>query len=52
MNDEQLVELVSVATDIATWHVLITTHSKTTRGAGDAMRRTVWALLNDERNSP
>ncbi len=50
MKDEQLVELVSVATDIATWHVLVTTHSKTPRGAGEAMRRIVWALLHDEGN--
>ncbi len=52
VNDEELVELVSVATDVATWHVLITTHSKTPEGAGYAMRRIVWALLNDEGSPP
>ncbi|MDO9589628.1 MAG: hypothetical protein Q7J04_00610 [Microcella sp.] len=51
-NDEHLVELVSVVTDITTWHLLVTAHSKTPREAGEAMRRIVQAVLTSEEAKP
>lgn len=47
--DEQLIDLVSVSTDVSTWQVLVKGHQRTPREAGEAMKRMTWALLTSEK---